>query len=93
MAGCWPRFQRRAWRHDDIAIIDLTPPTMTDALLAGSLDAFAASEPTPSAAEQKGARELATLGGLGNEYPILILASRDTLLKSSRGRKHNFFAP
>jgi sulfonate transport system substrate-binding protein len=63
----------------EIRIIDLTPPTMTDALLAGSIDAFAASEPTPSAAEQKGARELITLGGLGNAYPILILARRDKL--------------
>jgi sulfonate transport system substrate-binding protein len=63
----------------DIRIIDLTPPTMTEALLAGSIDAFAASEPTPSAAEQKGARELTTLGGLGNAYPLLILARRGKL--------------
>ena len=63
----------------DIRVIDLTPPTMTEALLAGSIDAFAASEPTPSAAEQKGARELTTLGGLGNVYPILILARRGKL--------------
>ncbi len=59
-----------------IDVIDLDPPTMTEALLAGSLDAFAASEPTPMLAEEKGARELATLGGLGNAYPILILADR-----------------
>lgn len=63
----------------EIDIIDLTPPIMTDALLAGSLDAFAASEPTPSVAEQKGARELMALGGLGNEYPLLILARKKML--------------
>jgi sulfonate transport system substrate-binding protein len=62
-----------------IRIIDLTPPTMTDALLAGSIDAFVASEPTPSVAEEKGARELTTLGGLDNEYPILILANKKIL--------------
>lgn len=59
----------------DIDIIDLAPPIMTDALMIGSLDAFAASEPTPSAAQQKGARTLTTFGGLGNEYPLLILAN------------------
>lgn len=65
----------------EVHIIDLTPPTMTEALLAGSIDAFAASEPTPSTAEQKGARQLATLGGLGNQYPILLLADRRLLVK------------
>lgn len=59
----------------EVRIIDLTPGTMLDALLAGSIDAFAASEPTPSAAEEKGARQLCTLGGLGNTYPILTLAN------------------
>lgn len=63
----------------DIGIIDLTPPTMTEALMAGSIDAFAASEPTPSSAEEKGARELMTLGGLGNEYPILTVANGDMI--------------
>jgi len=58
----------------DLDIIDLSPSTSIDALLAGSLDAFAASEPTPTVAEQKGARQLATLGGLGNEYPVLLVA-------------------
>ena len=61
---------------DRIRITDLKPPTMIDALSVGSLDAFAASEPTPSLAEQKGARELTSLGGLGNEYPVLILARK-----------------
>lgn len=64
----------------DLQIVDLTPSVMTDALLAGSLDAFVASEPTPSSAEEKGARQLATLGGLDNEYPILILANRQMIL-------------
>ena len=63
----------------EIRILDLMPSTMTDALLAGSIDAFAASEPTPSLSEQKGARQLATLGGLGNAYPLLIMGRRAKL--------------
>jgi len=77
--GLLAALEKAGLRPSEIDIIDLTPPTMTEALLAGSLDAFAASEPTPSAAERKGARELTTLGGLGNAYPILILADRNWL--------------
>lgn len=57
-----------------ITVVDLNPNTMPAALMAGSIDAFAASEPTPSLAEQKGGRELVTFGGLGNQYPIMMLA-------------------
>lgn len=64
-----------------IKTIDLNPNIMPDALLAGSIDAFAASEPTPSLAEQRGGRELTTFGGLGNRYPILMLA-RTSFLKN-----------
>ncbi|MGE4560289.1 MAG: ABC transporter substrate-binding protein [Desulfobulbus sp.] len=59
-----------------VTLVDLPPSTMVDALQAGSIDAFAASEPTPTVAEQRGARQLLTLGGLGNDYPILLLADR-----------------
>lgn len=64
---------------DAITIIDLNPATMPDALWAGSVDAIAASEPTPSLAELNGGRELATFGGLGNQYPILMLAQTSFL--------------
>ncbi len=60
----------------DVTLIDLSPPTQVEALNAGSIDALAASEPTPSAAELKGARELTTLGGLGNAYPIMLVAKK-----------------
>ena len=63
----------------EIRILDMRPSEMPDALAAGSIDAFVASEPTPSLAEMRGARELATMGGLGNTYPILILARRELL--------------
>lgn len=58
----------------DVTLINLSPSTLIEALQAGSIDALAASEPTPSLAEMKGAQQLATLGGLGNNYPILLLA-------------------
>jgi ABC-type nitrate/sulfonate/bicarbonate transport system substrate-binding protein len=58
----------------DIQLVDLSPDILPEALSAGSLDAFVASEPTPSMAETMGGRELGTLGGLGNDYPLLIVA-------------------
>ncbi len=64
---------------DDVRIIDMRPTEMPEALLAGSISAFAASEPTPSLAETQGARQLATLGGLGNNYPLLMLANNRLL--------------
>lgn len=63
----------------EIRILDMRPSEMPDALAASSIDAFIASEPTPSLAQVRGARELATMGGLGNTYPILILARRELL--------------
>ncbi len=72
-----------------VTLVDLPPTTMVDALLAGSIDAFAASEPTPSVAEQKGARQLLTLGGLGNDYPILLLADRK-ILQREQSRMQGF---
>ena len=63
----------------DIHLIDMRPQEMTEALLAGSIDAFVASEPTPSLAELHGAREMTTLGNLGNIYPLLVLANNKIL--------------
>ncbi|MEW6594769.1 MAG: ABC transporter substrate-binding protein [Thermodesulfobacteriota bacterium] len=74
----------------ELTMTDLDPALMPDALAAGSLDAFAASEPTPSLAEMKGGRELADLGGLGNNYPLLLLA-KDSLLRKRDAELHRFF--
>ncbi|WP_300669144.1 ABC transporter substrate-binding protein [Desulfoluna sp.] len=63
----------------EITIVDLSPSTLPEALAAGSIDAFAASEPTPSMGELKGGRELMTFGGLGNQYPIMLLAQNEFL--------------
>ena len=73
----------------DLQIIDLDPAIMPDALAAGSLDAFVASEPTPSLAEQKRGRELADLGGLGNNYPLLILV-KTSLMNKRDEELHRF---
>lgn len=62
--------------ENTIRLIDMQPSDMPDALSSGSVDAFAASEPTPSLAEERGAIELATLGGIGNKYPILIMSNK-----------------
>ncbi|MBT7990254.1 MAG: ABC transporter substrate-binding protein [Anaerolineae bacterium] len=62
-----------------MTFIDLNPGTMPEALMAGSIDAFAASEPTPSIAEIKGGRALMTFGKLGNQYPILLVVHKPFL--------------
>lgn len=65
----------------ELKLVELDPAIMPDALAAGSVDAMVASEPTPSLVEQKGARELVSLGGLGNSYPLLLLAKTGTIEK------------
>ena len=73
----------------DLRIVDMAPAKMPEALAKGTVDAFVASEPTPSLAEACGARELTTLGGMGNDYPMLILARAD-LLKRHPGDVRRF---
>jgi len=66
-------------RQDSLKLMDMRPSDMIDALSSGSIDAIVASEPTPSLAEQRGGRVLATLGGLGNSYPILLMMREEFL--------------
>ena len=77
--GLLSLFAAKGIAVSDLKIVELDPTTMPIALAAGSLDAFVASEPTPSRAEQQGARELATLAGLDNTYPLMLLAKEATL--------------
>jgi sulfonate transport system substrate-binding protein len=63
----------------EVKVIDMRPEDMGDALISGAVDAIVASEPTPSLIERRGGHQLATLGGLGNTYPILLVA-RDKFL-------------
>jgi len=62
-----------------VKVTELRPDDMADALISGAVDAIVASEPTPSVVEQRGGRELATLGGLGNTYPILLVGRNEFL--------------
>lgn len=62
-----------------LKIVNMKPEDMGPALLSGAVDAVVASEPTPSVIEAKGGRQLATLGGLDNNYPILLVARNDFL--------------
>ncbi len=63
----------------EVNVTDLRPSDMADALISGAVDAIVASEPTPSVVEERGGRQLATLGGLGNNYPILLVARSEFL--------------
>jgi len=62
-----------------VKVTEMRPEDMGDALISGAVDAIVASEPTPSIVEERGGRELATLGGLGNSYPILLVGRNEFL--------------
>ncbi len=62
----------------DEEMLDLRPSEQLTAFATGEVDAIVASEPTPSIAEYNGyGRELTTLGGLDNTYPITILVNNE----------------
>ena len=68
-------------RHNlasSVTLVNTPQKNLVEALLSGSIEAFAASEPAPSLALAKipGARLLTTLSGLGNSYPLVMVASR-----------------
>ena len=61
-----------------LTLVNLPQKDLIEAFISGSIDAVAASEPTPTLMLEKvpGSRELASLSGLGNDYPLLMLATR-----------------
>lgn len=61
-----------------VKLVNIPQKDVIEALMSGSIDALAASDPTPALAlaKVKGARELACLSGLDNDYPLVIVASR-----------------
>ncbi|MDD3802683.1 MAG: NrtA/SsuA/CpmA family ABC transporter substrate-binding protein, partial [Desulfuromonas thiophila] len=61
--GLLALLQRHNLASGAVQLVNLAPETQIEALQAGSIDALAASEPTPSQAEGQGARELANLAG------------------------------
>lgn len=62
----------------EVQLVNMPQKDLIEALISGSIDALAASEPTPmlSRGRVPGAKELAVLSGLGNDYPLLIVATR-----------------
>lgn len=62
-----------------LTLVNVPQSSLVEALISGDIDALAASEPAPSLALDKasGSRLLSTLSGLGNEYPLMLVASRD----------------
>lgn len=61
-----------------VTLMNIPQKDLIEAMMSGSIEAFAASEPTPMISLRKipEARELACLSGLGNDYPTVIVASR-----------------
>ena len=59
-------------------LVNIKQSSLVEALISGDIDALAASEPSPSLAlkKVKGSHHLATLGGLGNQYPLMMVASK-----------------
>jgi aliphatic sulfonates family ABC transporter substrate-binding protein len=62
-----------------VKIMNLNSSDMPEALATGQIDAVAGSEPIPSTVEMgaPGSYELATLSGLGNSYPLVLLVSAE----------------
>ncbi|WP_172683745.1 ABC transporter substrate-binding protein [Desulfosarcina cetonica] len=63
---------------DRVRIIPLRPVDMPDAMSTGQIDAAAGSKPWPGNILRRvpGAYTLATLSGLGNNYPLMMLVNR-----------------
>ena len=90
--GLLAALERAGIPAEAVTIVDLPPPTLLEALAAGSIDAFAASEPTPSAAETKGARAIGDFAGLGNNYPLVLVARRATVEAKAEALQRFFTA-
>jgi sulfonate transport system substrate-binding protein len=60
-----------------VKLVPLDPSDMPEAMLAGQIDAGVGSEPWPSNIEErvKGSYEVATLSGLGNNFPLIMLVT------------------
>jgi len=66
-----------------VKVMNLASSDMPEALATGQIDAVAGSEPIPTTVEAKvaGSYELATLSGLGNSYPLVLVVSEDLATK------------
>lgn len=61
----------------EVKLVPLNPSDMPEAMLAEQIDAGVGSEPWPSNIEERveGSHEVATLSGLGNTYPLVMLVT------------------
>ncbi len=62
---------------ESVQVLNMRFKDMADALAAGQIDLFAASEPMPALALQKNpdAREFAALDNLGNHFPLMMVTT------------------
>lgn len=62
-----------------VRLVNIRPTDMPEAMASSQIDAAVGSEPWPSNLEERlpGSYELATLSGLGNEYPLMMLVSTE----------------
>lgn len=72
--GLLAYLQAHDLKDSQVKLIDMRPVDMATALATGTVDAICASEPTPSLAELQGGNSFTDLAGLGNEYPIMLVA-------------------
>lgn len=68
-------------KHDllsSVTLVNTPQKNLTEALISGSIDAFAASEPSPTLALTKipDAQFLTALNGLGNSYPLIMVTTK-----------------
>ncbi|MBV5306022.1 MAG: ABC transporter substrate-binding protein [Desulfobulbaceae bacterium] len=73
----------------EVTFVTIPPQFFPEAMQKGEVDAVAGSEPWPQNVLDKNptARQLTTLGGLGNTYPHLILGRADFLQASQEKSK------
>jgi NitT/TauT family transport system substrate-binding protein len=69
--------KKNALGADDLKLVPLNPSDMPEAMLTDQIDAGVGSEPWPSNIEEsvEGSYEVATLSGLGNNYPLVMLVT------------------
>lgn len=62
-----------------VTLVNIPQSSLVEALSGGDIDALAASEPTPDLALEKvpDSRLLVILSGLGNDYPLMMVASKE----------------
>ncbi len=76
--GVYLYLQKHNIDPSELTLVNMPQKDLVEALASGAIDVLAASAPTPTLAlnKVKGAVLLTELTGLGNNYPLLFIASR-----------------